>query len=125
MISWHSLGRSLRRWSRSLRDSLAALRARWFPEPTVKRPPSFRPVVIFRLHRGDGAAPPSQWKKCHPSTMRRFKAELTCPFGHALTLRAHSITVDGRVQPSVVCHSLGCRFHEFVQLKDWDDGYLQ
>jgi len=37
----------------------------------------------------------------------------------------NSITMDGRVQPSVVCHSPGCRFHKFVQLKDWDGGYLQ
>lgn len=124
MISWRHIGTSLRYWCRYRAKSIAGLRERWFPAGTVKRPPTSPQVVIFRLHRGDGAAPPLQWKKCHPSTIRRFKAELTCPFGHTLTLRAHTITIDGRVRPSVVCHSPGCEFHEFVQLKDWDRGQL-
>ena len=125
MIFWRRVGPSLRRWFRSLAKSVAELRDEWFPACTVKRPPLSPPVVILRLHRGEGAAPPLQWKKCHPSTIRRFKAELTCPFGHTLTLRAHRITMDGRVRPSVICHSPGCPFHEFVRLKDWDGGYLQ
>ena len=127
MMFWKNLGASLRAWFRGVRASIGALRARWFPARRSRRrerPPLY-PVVVFPLHRGHGNAPPSRWKKCHPSTMRRFKAELTCPSGHALTLRAHSITMDGRVQPSVVCRSPGCKFHEFVQLKDWDAGYLQ
>jgi hypothetical protein len=124
MIFWRRVGTSLRHWCRSLAKSVAGLRDRWFSAGTIKRSPPASPLVVFRLHRGDGAAPPLQWKKCHPATIRRFKAEITCPFGHTLTLRAHIITTDGRVRPSVVCHSLGCEFHEFVQLKDWDSGQL-
>jgi hypothetical protein len=124
MISWRRVGMSLRHWGRSLAKLVAGLWAPWFPARTDKRPPLSPPIVVFRLHRGDGAAPPLQWKKCHPSTIRRFKAELTCPFGHTLTLRAHIVTTDGRVRPSVVCHSPGCEFHEFVQLKDWDGGHV-
>lgn len=78
------------------------------------------------IHRYDGPSdpPPMHWKPCHPSTMRRFKAEMTCSAGHSLVLRSHQIAEDGRVQPSVVCTVPGCSFHEFVRLQTWEFGDL-
>jgi hypothetical protein len=64
------------------------------------------------------------WKDCHPSTRRRFKAELTCSRGHGITLKGHAVHSDGRVEPSVVCLHPGCSFHEFVRLKGWTAGAL-
>lgn len=64
------------------------------------------------------------WKPCHPSTMDRFKAQMSCPRGHGLVLKNHSIDSAGRVQPSVVCKTEGCDFHEYVRLKDWNFGPL-
>jgi hypothetical protein len=52
----------------------------------------------------------------HPSTEHIFKAEVTCPRGHRLTLKGHSISATGHVQPSVICRHPGCDFHEFVML---------
>lgn len=61
-------------------------------------------------------------------------AFVRCPRGHWGTLRAkssanprgHEIMADGRVLPSVVCPacstSLGCDFHEWIQLGDWTPG---
>jgi len=60
-----------------------------------------------------------QWSPCHPSTAKLFKASLTCPNGHTLTLRNHSVADDGYVSPSVVCPERGCDFHEWVRLRGW------
>lgn len=68
--------------------------------------------------------PPLTWKSCHPSTIARFKAELTCPNGHGMTLKGHVIRSDGTVTPSVVCPMPGCNFHEFVRLIDWKFGQI-
>ena len=68
--------------------------------------------------------PPMHWAPCHPSTMQRFKASMTCPNGHGLTLRDHSIAKTGEVTPSVVCPVSGCAFHEFVRLDRWTFGAL-
>jgi hypothetical protein len=73
---------------------------------------------------GDGPSPPNSWKSCHPSTVRRFKAELTCPNVHRLVLRQHRISESGHVQPSVVCAASECGFHEYVRLERWDHGAL-
>lgn len=65
-----------------------------------------------------------RWKACHPSTMKRFKAEMTCPEGHGLVLKSHSITPEGHVMPSVICMAPGCRFHQYVKLAGWTFGYF-
>jgi hypothetical protein len=95
--------------------------------PASKRPARsakpFQPTFVpIEQYVGDGDPPPLQWKACHPSTVRRFKAEVTCGQGHGLVLKGHSVSADGRVWPSVVCLSAGCAFHEFVRLKDWKFG---
>ncbi len=68
---------------------------------------------------------PMQWAPCHPSTIRHFKASMTCPYGHGLTLGNHSIAATGKVLPSVVCPSPGCSFHAYVRLDRWTFGALQ
>lgn len=68
--------------------------------------------------------PPMHWAPCHPSTMRKFKASMTCPYGHGLTLGQHSIASTGEVFPSVICPANGCTFHEFVKLDHWTLGEL-
>lgn len=75
-------------------------------------------------YRGAGNPPPLHWKACDPSTIMRFKAVLTCPGGHGLTLRTHRIESNGAVRPSVICQFPGCQFHDFVRLRDWDLGQL-
>ena len=79
-------------------------------------------VVAVPMHRTKGRMPSLTWKPCHPSTVRRFKAEMTCSEGHGMVLRGHSVSADGRVSPSVVCRHPGCRFHDFVRLQDWTFG---
>lgn len=81
----------------------------------------YRLVDVPRF-RGASNAPPFSWVPCHPSTMRRFKAQMTCPRGHGLVLKGHSIDAAGRVHPSVVCLAEGCDFHEFVRLSGWEFG---
>ncbi|MBB6305593.1 hypothetical protein [Rhizobium leucaenae] len=84
--------------------------------PTQRHAP--RPVG-FAHWQGTGSAPAGHWAACHPSTEHIFKAEVTCPRGHRLTLKGHSISAEGQVQPSVVCRHSGCDFHEFVVLDNW------
>ena len=91
-------------------------------EPGTK---SYEPRrVLVRRHWADGDAPPLHWSACHPSTMSRFKAQLTCSNGHGLTIRSHRIGATGAVFPSVVCPVQGCSFHEFVVLGEWSFGSL-
>lgn len=87
-------------------------------------PPQFKRYVVQAIPRylGRDDPPPLTWKACHPSTVSRFKAEMTCPYGHGMTLKGHAIDSDGTVRPSVVCPKPGCSFHEFVRLVDWDFG---
>lgn len=75
--------------------------------------------VNIPLFDGIGDPPAGYWKKLVPQVVQRFKAELTCPFGHGMVLKNHSIDSDGLVSPSVVCKSPGCQFHEFVILDKW------
>lgn len=84
----------------------------------------YRLVEVPRF-RGGSNPPPFSWVACHPSTMHRFKAQMTCPRGHGLVLKGHSIDVAGRVHPSVVCLTEGCDFHEFVRLSEWEFGVLK
>lgn len=79
-------------------------------------------MLHLSRHRGEGSPPPSFWSACHPSTVGRFKATVTCPAGHISTLRSHSVASDGTVSPSLVCLHAGCGFHEFVRLSEWDAG---
>ena len=56
--------------------------------------------------------------------MKRFKASMTCPNGHGLTLKNHTISSEGEVTPSVVCPVRECSFHEWVRLINWNFGSL-
>ena len=100
---------------------------RWligFSERQIKSPvgglkpslPGRSPINVPR-YRGVGDPPPLYWKACDPSTVMRFKAVLTCPRGHCLTLRVHTIEASGIVWPSVVCQFRECEFHDFVRLR--------
>lgn len=86
--------------------------------------PARRRGFVFAQHEGAGDPPAGYWKACHPSTAGRFKAEVTCSFGHGMTLKGHSISRAGTVRPSIVCPKLGCSFHEFATLDDWKGGHL-
>jgi hypothetical protein len=113
----HVISRLLQKcFSRSSRSGLPSI----FSQQTDQTP-RYVPKLVSR-YSGPADPPPMRWKACHPSTRRRFKAELTCPFGHGITLKGHSVSSDGSVKPSVVCRAPGCTFHEIVQLRDWDMG---
>ncbi len=86
-----------------------------------KRSPTSLPILRYA---GPGDPPPGHWKPCHPSTMHRFKAEMTCPNGHGMTLKGHAVGSDGTLYPSVVCPYPDCNFHEFSYLADWTFGAL-
>lgn len=93
--------------------------------PRKREAKSYEPRrVLIRRSADDGEAPPLHWSPCHPSTISRFKAELTCSYGHGLVLRSHRIDASGDVFPSVVCPSKGCAFHEYVKLDEWSFGSL-
>lgn len=96
----------------------------WKRRAPSARPRRHFPLVPISRHRLDGRAPPLHWKPCHPSTQARFKADMTCARGHAVSLKNHEVLSDGRVMPSVVCLAPGCDFHEFVRLEDWTAGRL-
>lgn len=80
------------------------------------------PIIDIPKFEQSGDPPPMHWKACHPSTVKRFKAEMTCSEGHGLVLKGHTVAVDGRVSPSVVCRAPGCSFHAFVRLAGWTFG---
>lgn len=114
----------LRRIQTALAWAKGLWRAFWAPRPSRPRPaPTERYAPRARIRvahwQGTGPAPAGQWNACHPSTEHIFKAELTCPRGHRLTLKGHAISAEGQVQPSVVCRHPGCDFHEFVVLDNW------
>ncbi|MES1197318.1 MAG: hypothetical protein ABUL55_01720 [Pseudomonadota bacterium] len=85
-----------------------------------------RKYQLQRIPRydGKGQPPAGYWAPCHPATMRRFKAQMTCTAGHALALNSHSIAEDGRVFPSIVCRAPGCDYHEIVRLDGWNFGSI-
>lgn len=102
---------------------------RWLGSHTGKRTPPELPnyrrrFILVEEFVGHEDPPPMHWKACHTSTMRRFKAEMTCHAGHGLVLKGHTIAVDGTVFPSVVCMKPGCSFHEFIRLAGWRYGPL-
>ena len=84
--------------------------------------PTFRLVRIARFDQVTSDPPKMHWSPCHPSVVKRFKASMTCPNGHGLTLGGHTIDPDGTVHPSVVCPVRDCSFHEFVRLDGWSFG---
>ena len=86
---------------------------------------TFAPLGIPRFNGMSAAAPPLSWTACHPSTIRRFKAQLTCSAGHGLVLKNHAIDAAGNVYPSVVCRFPGCKFHSYVRLQQWDLGAIE
>jgi len=109
---------------------LSLLRRLW-PKPSSEAPRTERPgepqhrAVSVRPYDGGNRPPPLHWKACHPSTVSRFKAEMTCSQGHVLVLKDHTVTAEGWVTPSVVCKARGCTFHEFVRLDGWVAGHLR
>lgn len=114
-----------------LSDFAAFCRNVWRSFARSDRPPALSPappverkykVKHIPRYTGPGEPPAGHWSPCHPSTVARFKAQMTCPNGHGLTLRGHSIESTGRAHPSVVCPVAGCTFHEFVTLDDWTSG---
>jgi hypothetical protein len=108
------------RWLRHLLSRIFATRSA--PAPQETSGSWTRPRFDVPRYSGAGEIPPMHWKACHPATMRRFKAEFTCPNGHGITLKGHSIDADGSVHPSVVCPVPACDFHDFVRLSRWDAG---
>jgi hypothetical protein len=108
---------------------LAAIDA-WIRSLFDRRPrepqayPGRRYVSVARFPEVTADPPRMHWAPCHQSAIRRFKASMTCPNGHGLTLRGHSIAPSGEVSPSVVCPTHGCNFHEFVRLDRWSFGAL-
>jgi hypothetical protein len=117
------------KWIKSLFSGLLGTRDRKSPAPLPPRqhtptPRWTRPVLSIDRHTGMNQPPPLKWKECHPRTRAKFKAELTCSRGHAISLRSHTIAPDGMVHPSVVCLEPGCDFHDHVRLKQWEGGSL-
>jgi len=89
--------------------------------PIVRR---YFPIMSLRRYTGEGKPPRLEWKASHPSTIKRFKAEVTCSRGHGIALRNHTVEADGRVVPSIVCLEPGCDFHEIVRLDGWAAGRI-
>lgn len=95
----------------------------WGRGAVAQRPVTIEPRVVPIPRLIPGMAPtPLTWSECHPTTVKRFKAEIICSYGHAVTLRNHRVDRDGFVSPSVVCREPLCRFHEFVRLEGWTAG---
>jgi hypothetical protein len=61
---------------------------------------------------------PGTWK---PLTLPdRMSATINCPrCGQHGTLEDHAISIDGKVEPSVICPNDQCGYHESVQLLGW------
>lgn len=104
-------------WVKAFWRALWPRRSKPVRAPTQRYAP--RPRIRLAHWQGIGSAPAGHWAACHPSTERIFMAEVTCPRGHRLTLKGHSISEAGQVHPSVVCRHPGCDFHEFVVLENW------
>lgn len=125
----------MQRWLKAVLRFFVGGRAAWpsvsrHPRPAPTRQaaagPRRRsyPLLGLKEHAGDGRPARLHWKASHPSTMRRFKAEVTCSRGHGITLRNHTIEADGRVVPSIVCRTPDCDFHEIVRLEGWRSGRI-
>ena len=105
MVSFWGHGRTMLAWLKRVINSVlarmgAGRRAGQVPSSLRQRRER---VVTVPIHRAKGRMPPLRWRPCHPSTVTRFKAEMSCSQGHGLVLRGHSVSADGRVMPSVVC----------------------
>lgn len=62
---------------------------------------------------------PGTWKGLQTPVGR--SASFTCPAcSQMATLTDHTIQGDGTVQPSVVCPSHKCTFHEYLRLIGWE-----
>jgi len=94
----------------------------FFRKKPAARPSEITYTDIPRWKTMTPKPPAGHWAPCHPATIKRFKASMTCPAGHGLVLKGHHIFDDGRVHPSVVCPDPGCSFHEFVKLEQWTFG---
>lgn len=61
---------------------------------------------------------PGTWRG--GKTPKGRTALFCCPkCGKPASLSGHTIMEDGTVNPSVVCPTEGCAFHEFIQLEGW------
>lgn len=94
------------------------------PPASARRARWTRPRITLTEWRSDDPPASLRWKACHPRTVAIFKADMTCERGHAVSLRAHRISSDGTVHPSVVCLVPGCDFHDFVKLEGWSAGAI-
>lgn len=67
-----------------------------------------------------GGKVPGTWRRVlsDGKPIAKFSCPL-CGFTAGLGDGSHEIDIDGIVSPSVVCDSVGCTFHEFVQLQGW------
>lgn len=92
------------------------------PERWMRLGRRYRRIDVEKCVTSADSPPPLHWAACHPSTMSRFKATMTCPSGHVLTLGSHTVERSGVVRPSVVCPAKRCSFHAHVRLMDWTFG---
>jgi hypothetical protein len=117
----------LRGIARAINAAFVALYQLFSGQPAQKPTPRIdrRVVLLKRFHEVTTDPPPMYWAPCHPRAIKHFKASMTCPRGHGLTLRNHSVSGSGQVHPSVVCPTVGCDFHEFVRLDGWSFGNVQ
>lgn len=68
---------------------------------------------------------PLTWHKVDNELEERIF--FTCPNGHTSLLEdlivpwniLHHVNKKGKVRPSVICFSKGCKFHDFITLQDW------
>lgn len=76
------------------------------------------------LEKGNPDETPGAW--AHATTDGKPTARISCPrCGLALNLvpevsTGHIVHEDGSVEPSIVCVGLGCDFHEYIALRDWE-----
>lgn len=65
-----------------------------------------------------------QWRPCTliRGDVKQKTAHVSCPdCGRVNSLSNHTIHPTGAVTPSVVCSHVGCRFHEYIVLTDWEE----
>lgn len=66
----------------------------------------------------DGRSVPGTWHG--GNTGKGRSASICCPKCKKIgTLTDHTISGEGKVNPSLVCPNDKCNFHEYVQLEGW------
>lgn len=76
------------------------------------------------LPKASSAWQPSSWRPWLFGPQAERGAAVVCPSGHGMSIgggqrfgSSHGIDAEGRVSPSVVCHS--CGWHVSVRLAGW------